>query len=194
MCNPLPHSPAPDRFLKIRNHTLWDSMLEVAYSFGFLWANGKSLLDLRCIVPLLGWNRSVWKPVLFFRPAKLQVRSTFQGLTCGGHEIFAQHVCVLPLPLAAVGHERAIYFPRPLRTQGIWHPIFDVLPKNVNIPKPPICVASNMCASSRNVNIPKKPICVASNMCASSRNPEATNLRSMKHVCKFKESRSHQFA
>ena len=42
--------------------------------------------------------------------------------------------------------------------------------RNVNIPKPPICVASNMCASSRNVNIPKKPICVASNMCASSRN------------------------
>ena len=62
---------------------------------------------------------------------KLQVRSTFQGLTCGGHEIFAQHVCVSPLPLAAVGHERAIYFPRPLRTQGIWHPIFDVLPNGI---------------------------------------------------------------
>ena len=91
---------------------------------------------------------------------KLQVRSTFPGLTCGGHEIFAQHVCVSPLPSAAVGQERAIYFPRPLRTQGIWHPIFDVLPKNVNIRKPPICVASNMCASSRNVNIPKKPVCV----------------------------------
>ena len=84
---------------------------------------------------------------------KFQVRSTFHGLTCGGHEIFAQHVCVSPLPLAAVGHERALYFPRPLRTQGIWHPIFDVLPKNVNIPKPPICVA----------------------------------MRSIKHVCKFKE-------
>ena len=42
--------------------------------------------------------------------------------------------------------------------------------RNVNIPKPPISVASNMCASSRNVNIPKKPICVASNMFASSRN------------------------
>ena len=62
---------------------------------------------------------------------KLQVRSTFQGLTCGGHEIFAQHVCVSPLPLAALGHERAFYFPRPLRTQGIWHPIFDVLPNGI---------------------------------------------------------------
>ena len=44
------------------------------------------------------------------------------------------------------------------------------LAPNLDIPKPPICVASNMCASSTNVNIPKPPICVASNMCASSRN------------------------
>ena len=103
---------------------------------------------------------------------KLQVRSTFQALTCGGHEIFAQHVCVSPLPLAAVGHERAIYFPRPLRTQGIWHPIFDVLPNG-------ICVASNMCASSRNVIHPQETNLRSSSMCA--------HLRSIKHVCKFKE-------
>ena len=91
---------------------------------------------------------------------KLQVRSMFQSLTCGGHEIFAQYVCVSPLPLEAVGHERAIYFPRPLRTQGICVASdMCASSKNVNIPKPPVCVASNMCASSKNVNIPKPPIC-----------------------------------
>ena len=93
----------------------------------------------------------------------------FQGLTCGGHGIFAQHACVSPLPLAAVGHERAIYFPRPLRTQGIWHPIFDVLPNGIY---------------SASVNLQLWP---ATTWLISGKFSLDVSYRSIRHVCKFKE-------
>ena len=117
-------------------------------------------------------NPADWKPVLFFTPS-CKFGQCFKALPVVAMRSL-HNTCAFRHCHCRQWVMRELFtFPdlcahREFGTQSLM--FCQMESKNVNIPKPPICVASNMCASSKNVNIPKPPICVAWNMCASSKN------------------------